>query len=108
MKYIKSVVVGLSVSSLAVTSVLAQEQYPSYKLLIETVGIGRCLYMEGRLTQDQSSSFVTQYLNKKGMTGTQVKNLSSMNDFEEQIDAFIKSSGGCKRVADKVLKGTPW
>jgi len=106
--YIKSVLVGLSVSSLAVSSVWAQEKYPSYKLLIETVGIGRCLYMEGRLTQDQSSSFVTQYLNKKGMTGTQVKNLSSMNDFEEQIDGFIKSSGGCKRLADKALKGTQW
>ena len=108
MRYTKQLIMGLAFSSLVAAPAWAQENYPSYKLLIETVGVGRCLFMEGRLTQEQSSSFVSQYLNKKGMTGTQVKNLSSLKDFEGHVDKFIKSGGGCKRLTDDVLKGTTW
>ena len=108
MHYLKTYLLGLAFSSLLTMPVWSQEKFPTYKLVIETVGVGRCLYMEGRFTQDQSSSFVAQYLNKKGVTGTQVKNLSSMKDFEQQVDGFIKSVGGCKHLSDKVLKGTKW
>ena len=91
--------------TLACQPIRAQNTYPTFKVVIETVGVGRCLFMEGYFTQDESSSFVSQYLNKKGVTGTQVKNISKMDDFEQNIKKFIKSAGGCKHIADEVLKG---
>ena len=103
MTYFKGLLAGLALSSLMASQALSQERYPSYKLLIETVGVGRCLFMEGRLTQEQSADFISQYLNKKGMTGTQVKNLSKMKDFEEQVDGFIRYGGGCKRIVKEVM-----
>jgi len=83
----------------------AQDTYPTFKVVIETFGVGRCLFMEGYFTKDQSSSFVSQYLNKKGVTGTQFKNITEMDNFEQNIKDFIKSAGGCKHIADEVLKG---
>lgn len=103
----KSVLARLMVASLAILPVDAQENLQSYKLFIETLGVGRCLFMEGHLTQDQSSSFIVQYLNKKGFTGTQVRNLSKMKDLEEQVEGFIKASGGCKSLSTEVIKRTP-
>ena len=103
----KSVLTTLIIASFAILPVKAQESLQSYKLFIETLGVGRCLFIEGHLTQEQSSSFIVQYLNKKGFTGTQVKNLSKMKDLEEQVEGFIKASGGCKSLSTKVIKRKP-
>lgn len=103
----KDVLARLMVASLAILPVDAQENFQSYKLFIETLGVGRCLFMEGHLTQDQSSSFIVQYLNKKGFAGTQVRNLSKMKDLEEQVEGFIKANGGCKSLSTNVIRRKP-
>jgi hypothetical protein len=94
----------LFLASSQISAARSQDLYPGYKTVVDTVVAGRCLFMEGFFTDDQSATFIAQYLSKQGLTGTRVKNIGQQKTFEADVERVIKRSGGCGKITQELLK----